>query len=100
MNKNDEILEEIEDNEYSFFWLQNGELKNSDEQTAEEYLKEFREEEIKPLSSYAMSSVETNMFLTHFNEVLKIAKPKDKEELIKKANKMIEKTPYTNYSGD
>lgn len=87
---------------YSFYWKRGGEteLKDSDGQTAKQFLQEFRKEKIKPITPYAVSSVEMGMFESHLNESIKIAKPKDKNKLLQKASKMLKKTPYTNWSGD
>ena len=82
---------------YSFYWIQDGVLKNSSKQTAEESLAEFREEPIGPVFKYATCSVERNMFLCHLRESLEIASPEDKEELLEKGQKMLDVSPYTNY---
>ena len=89
-----------EDYKMTFFWRQEGKLKDSSGLTAEEALEEFRKKEIKAITPYAISSVERNMFLAHLIDAINIAKPKDKEELLEKASKMLEITPYTNWSGD
>lgn len=87
-------------NKYSFFWNQDGILKDSNRRTAEDFLNEFRESEIKPIFPYAVSSVERNMFLTHLKEAIEITDADDKEWLLNKANKCLQMTPYTNWSGD
>lgn len=86
--------------EYSFWWVQDGKLKNSSGQTPKEYLKEFRKSPVKPLFPYPVSSVERNMVRACLFEAIDIAKPKDSDKLIEKYNKMREITPYTNWSGD
>lgn len=87
---------------YNFFWKRGGEniLKSSSNRTAQQVLNGFRKEKLKPAFPYAVSSVEQNMFLASIREAIDIAKPKDKKLLLAKANKMIEMTPYTNWSGD
>jgi hypothetical protein len=86
--------------EYSFFWLQDGKLKNSGGSTAEEALDEFRARKVEPITTYPISSVEMNMFRTHILEAIDIVKPKDAKALIKKADECERLTPYTNWSGD
>jgi len=90
------------DSPYSFYWKRGNEniYKNSSDHTAQEFLKEFRKQRIEPIEPYPVSSVERNMFLSHLEEAMDIAKPKDRAKLKAKATKMLALTPYTNWSGD
>lgn len=87
---------------YSFYWRRGGQksLKNSDDETAKQYLAKFRKQKIKPAFDYPVSSVEGGMYMSHLNEAIKIAKPKDAKKLLAKAKKMLAMSPYTRWSGD
>ena len=87
---------------YSFYWKRGGEkvYKNSNDLTAKQSLAKFRKRKIEPAYQYPVSSVEQNMFLSSISEAIKIAKPKDAKALMIKARKIIQITPYTNWSGD
>lgn len=89
----------MKSNKYSFFWEQEGKLRDSGKRTADEFLEEFRNREVKPLFRFPANSVEFNMDRCHFNEAISIADPKDREQLIEKYNKCAEMTSYTNYTG-
>lgn len=67
---------------------------------AMEYINNFIKKGIKPVYSYAVSSVERNMFLCCLNSALRITKFKDADKVLEQADKCLEITPYTNWSGD
>ena len=69
-------------------------------------IKELKESKIEPAYPYAVSSVEMNMFKSYWYEALEIAldrkiiKVTEAFDLILKVQKMLDKTEYTNWSGD
>ena len=83
-----------------FFWEQKGAIRDSNGKTVEEAIASFRDRPIEPIYNYAVSSVERNMFLTYVQEMINLGKPEDADDLMRKAEKMVEITPYTNWSGD
>ncbi|MEK6882364.1 MAG: hypothetical protein AABY22_22280 [Nanoarchaeota archaeon] len=72
----------------------------ADVKGATEFLDKFRNQLVKSLYNYPVSSVEQNMFLACLNSAIRITKAKDEETLLKKANECIAVTPYTNWSCD
>lgn len=84
----------------TMFWEQDGVVKDSSGQTPIGALASFRLRPVEPIEPYACSSVERGMFMAWLEQAIELGRPADKEELLAKAKRMLELTPYTNYSGD
>lgn len=65
--------------------------------TPEEWVYHYRN--MKPCT-YALTSYNEGRILETLNEVLRIVKPNDADEIKKHVIKMIEQSPHTNYCGD